>query len=184
MSLRKIASVVLLTTTAVIALAGAQSSQPNRPWPPGVQKISNQSPPLSPEDALKTFYMPPGYRVELVASEPMVQEPVAMDWDIDGRLWIVEMPGFMANLTGSNELEPIGRVVVLEDANGDGRMDDLNGDRRVDYGDTQQILRAVERVEKKFPELVGGLGLYAGMGPAGPFAHVDVRGLSARWSRE
>ena len=73
---------------------------------------------------------------------------------------------------------------VIIDANGDGRMDDLNGDRRVDQGDTQQILRAVERVEKKFPELVGGLGLYAGMGPAGPFAHVDVRGLSARWSRE
>ena len=73
---------------------------------------------------------------------------------------------------------------VIIDANADGRMDDLNRDRRIDLGDTQVILGAVERVEKQFPVLVGGLGLYAGMGPSGPFAHVDVRGASARWSRE
>ena len=47
----------------------------------------------------------------------------------------------------------------------------------------EEVLRAVERVERAHPALVGGLGLYAGMGPAGPFAHVDVRGLSARWNR-
>ena len=67
--------------------------------------------------------MPPGYRLELVASEPLIQEPVAIDWDPDGRLWAVEMPGFMADITGSNEHAPIGRVVVLEDRNHDGRMD-------------------------------------------------------------
>jgi hypothetical protein len=72
---------------------------------------------------------------------------------------------------------------VIIDANNDGRMDDLNRDGRVDQRDTQEILRAVERVERAHPALVGGLGLYAGMGPAGPFAHVDVRGLSARWNR-
>ena len=82
-----------------------------------------ESPPLPPEDALQTFYMPPGYRIELVASEPLIQEPVALDWDLEGRLWAVEMPGFMADLTGSNEHEPIGRVVVLEDVDRDGRMD-------------------------------------------------------------
>ena len=69
---------------------------------------------------MKTFYMPPGYHVELVASEPLIQEPVAIDWDTEGRLWAVEMPGFMADLTGSTENDPIGRVVVLEDTNGDG----------------------------------------------------------------
>ena len=74
--------------------------------------------------------MPPGYHVELVASEPLVQEPVAMDWDPEGRLWVVEMPGFMADLTGSNEHDPIGRVVVLEDTNGDGRDGQADGLRR------------------------------------------------------
>src|SRR6266576_264868 len=59
------------------------------------------SPALSAEDALKTFYMSPGYHVELVASEPLIQEPVAIDWDLDGRLWAVEMPGFMAARGGS-----------------------------------------------------------------------------------
>ena len=119
----KLRLILCLAAVAVTSAYGSQTSPANRAWPPGVQKVSNESPPLSPEDALKTFYMPPGYRLELVASEPLVQEPVAMDWDTDGRLWVVEMPGFMADLTGSNEDEPIGRVVVLEDRNGDGRMD-------------------------------------------------------------
>jgi uncharacterized protein YcbK (DUF882 family) len=73
---------------------------------------------------------------------------------------------------------------VIVDANGDGRMDDLNRDGRLDLRDTQVILRAVERVERKYPSLVGGLGLYHAMGTSGPFAHVDVRGTSARWSGE
>jgi hypothetical protein len=73
---------------------------------------------------------------------------------------------------------------VIIDANGDGRMDDLNHDGRLDLSDTQVILRSVERVEKAYPMLVGGLGLYHAMGASGPFAHIDVRGTSARWSRE
>lgn len=71
---------------------------------------------------------------------------------------------------------------VIIDANGDGRMDDLNRDGRLDLRDTQEMLRSVERVEKRYPVLVGGLGLYHAMGASGPFAHVDVRGLSARWT--
>lgn len=71
---------------------------------------------------------------------------------------------------------------IVIDNNRDGRMDDLNGDGRLDFRDTEVILRAVERVERMYPELVGGLGLYAGMGPSGPFAHIDVRGSRARWT--
>jgi uncharacterized protein YcbK (DUF882 family) len=71
-------------------------------------------------------------------------------------------------------------IIIDNDRNG--RMDDLNRDGRVDFRDTEVILRAVERVERTYPELVGGLGLYAGMGPSGPFAHIDVRGSRARWT--
>src|SRR3982751_3800587 len=71
---------------------------------------------------------------------------------------------------------------IIIDNDRDGRMDDLNRDGRVDFRDTEVILRAVERVERTYPELVGGLGLYAGMGPSGPFAHIDVRGSRARWT--
>jgi hypothetical protein len=71
---------------------------------------------------------------------------------------------------------------VIIDADGNGRMDDLNRDGVVNFRDTDVINRAVEKVEQQYPELVGGLGLYRAMGPSGPFAHIDVRGTRARWS--
>ena len=67
--------------------------------------------------------MPPGYHIELVAAEPMVQEPVMIDFDADGRMWVVEMAGYMRDFQASGEHEPVGRVVVLEDTNNDGTMD-------------------------------------------------------------
>jgi Peptidase M15 len=71
---------------------------------------------------------------------------------------------------------------LIVDANHDGRMDDLNFDGRIDFTDTQVIDRAVALVEKRYPELVGGLGMYHEMGPTGPFVHIDVRGTRARWT--
>ena len=85
--------------------------------------VSKVAPVLSPADALKTFSMPPGYRLELVASEPLIQDPILIDWDPAGRLWAVELPGYMRDIKASGEYEPIGRIVVLEDTNGDGAMD-------------------------------------------------------------
>jgi len=79
--------------------------------------------PLSPEEALKTFKIEKGFRVELVASEPMIQAPVAMSFDDQGRLYVCEMRGYMHDVEGSTEKEPTGRVSLLEDTNGDGRMD-------------------------------------------------------------
>src|SRR6476660_3894939 len=134
---------VLFVSTLLITGYGSQSSPATRPWPPGVQKVSDDSPPLSPADALKTFYMPPGYHVELVASEPLIQDPVAIDWDTEGRLWAVEMPGFMADITGSNEHDPIGRVVVLEDTNADGRMD-----KRTVFADGLVLARSLKVLDR------------------------------------
>jgi uncharacterized protein YcbK (DUF882 family) len=73
---------------------------------------------------------------------------------------------------------------IIIDANRDGRMDDLNRDGTVNFRDTDVINRAVERVERMYPELVGGLGLYHATGPRGPFAHIDVRGTRARWTNQ
>lgn len=70
---------------------------------------------------------------------------------------------------------------LIIDDDGNGRMDDLNRDGVVDLRDTAPITAAIARVEKAHPELIGGLGTYQAMGPSGPFAHVDVRGTSARW---
>lgn len=115
--------ITLLVAGAAATLYG-QSSPVNRPWPPEVQKVAPDSPALSPDEALKTFYMPPGYRLELVASEPLIQDPIAIDWDPQGRLWAVEMPGFVPDLqTPEPNFEPVGKIVVLEDTNQDGGMD-------------------------------------------------------------
>ncbi len=82
-----------------------------------------ESLPLAPEDAMATLRVAPGFRVELVAAEPLVEDPVAMAWDERGLLYVVEMRGFMPNVDGEGEQEPVGRVVVLEDTDRDGVMD-------------------------------------------------------------
>lgn len=81
------------------------------------------SPAKTPQEQLATFKLEPGLKIQLVASEPMVQEPVVMTFDEEGRLWVVEMRGFMPTIDGEGEDEPSGRVSVLEDTDGDGLMD-------------------------------------------------------------
>jgi hypothetical protein len=72
---------------------------------------------------------------------------------------------------------------VYVDNTGSGRMADLNHDGRVDSRDAKVIRDAVDRVETAHPELVGGVGVYRGNSVHGPFAHVDARGVRARWGR-
>jgi hypothetical protein len=72
---------------------------------------------------------------------------------------------------------------VFVDNDGDGRMDDLNRDGRIDSRDAKVILDAVEQVERMHGDLVGGVGVYRATRAHGPFAHVDVRGSRARWGR-
>ena len=73
-----------------------------------------KSPPLSPEDALKTFQLPEGFRIGLVASEPLITDPVEIAFDADGLLYVAEMEDYPA--TG----DAGGRIVVLEDKDDDG----------------------------------------------------------------
>jgi len=70
---------------------------------------------------------------------------------------------------------------VFVDNDRDGRMDDLNGDGRVDAADDTVIVQAVNRVERAHPELLGGAGMYHGTPAHGPFVHIDARGNRARW---
>ena len=81
------------------------------------------APVLSPEQALDSFFIAPGFLLELVAAEPLIGDPVAMAWDEYGRLYVVEMRGFMPDAQGAGRFEPVGRVVRLEDTDADGRMD-------------------------------------------------------------
>jgi putative membrane-bound dehydrogenase-like protein len=77
--------------------------------------------PLSPREELATFKVPKGFRVELVASEPDVIDPVCMAFDEDGRLFVAEMPGYPNGGIGSGKITS-GRIKVLEDPDGDGKF--------------------------------------------------------------
>lgn len=79
--------------------------------------------PLSPEEELKTFKLEPGFHAELVAAEPMIDTPVSASWDEKGRLFVLEMRGYMHDVEGLGEDQPLGRIVMLEDTDGDGKMD-------------------------------------------------------------
>jgi uncharacterized protein YcbK (DUF882 family) len=70
---------------------------------------------------------------------------------------------------------------VFVDNDGNGSMDDLNRDGRVDTRDAEVIQQAADRVERKYPSLVGGVGVYSACCGHGPFTHIDVRGFRARW---
>ncbi len=77
--------------------------------------------PLEPAEALKTIRVPPGLRLELVASEPLIRSPVALDFDEDGRLYVAEFPEY--NMHDRPEFKERGCIKLLEDTDGDGRYD-------------------------------------------------------------
>src|SRR5438045_7827510 len=108
-------AVVVLVGCALATGAAFQSSAPTKPWPAGLQRVAEDSPALSPAAEMETFFLPPGYHVELVASEPMVEDPILIDWDPNGRMWVIEMLGYMQDLPATNERAPLGRISVLQD---------------------------------------------------------------------
>jgi hypothetical protein len=70
---------------------------------------------------------------------------------------------------------------IFVDANGDGRMDDLDGDGRVTVNDARRLAGVVAGVEAEYPPVTGGIGIYHATALHGPFVHVDTRGTPARW---
>src|SRR5262245_63781121 len=104
-----LAAAVLLTPPAG-RLAG-QAIPHNQDRPPG--------PALSPQEAIAKMTVPEGFKVELVASEPDIVNPVAMSFDERGRIWITESLEYPRKQPGPGR----DRVKVLEDTNGDGKAD-------------------------------------------------------------
>ncbi len=86
------------------------------------ERKSENPPAKSPAEAKGAFRFRPGMEIELVASEPLIESPVAIDFGTDGRLWVCEMRDYPTGLDGNGK--PGGRVKVLADSNGDGRFDE------------------------------------------------------------
>ena len=92
-------------------------------------------PPYSPEQALKTFKIEPGFRIEPYIAEPDIRSPVAMEFDENGRIYVVENPGYPLNVDGK-----VGRIILLEDTDGNGRPD-----RRTVFADRLTLPTGVMR---------------------------------------
>ncbi len=113
-------------TFLLVCISACQSSEKNmeevRVLRPPVAHASNTAP-LSPEESIKTMHLPDGFRMELVAAEPLVQEPVAVVWDANGDMYVAEMNTYMQDIEATGQDLPLSSVVKLEDTDGDGKMD-------------------------------------------------------------
>jgi mono/diheme cytochrome c family protein len=96
------------------------------------------APVLTPAEALETFELPEGFEIELVASEPLINDPIQVVFDDVGRMWVVEWTSYMPDIDATNELEPTCEIAVLSDTDGDGVMD-----KRVVFLDGLALPRSV-----------------------------------------
>ncbi|MFC3120110.1 PVC-type heme-binding CxxCH protein [Agaribacter flavus] len=81
------------------------------------------APILSVVQALDAFVVQEGFAIENVVAEPNVFNPVAMSFDGNGRMWVAEMTRYMPDTQGTGEHVPEGNIAVLEDVDGDGKVD-------------------------------------------------------------
>ncbi len=85
----------------------------------GCARVDFEEPKISLED----YHLTEGFELNVIASEPLLEAPVTMDFDSQGRMWVVEMKGYMQNLEGTGEDDPNGRITILEDLDDDGVAD-------------------------------------------------------------
>lgn len=131
---------LLALTTLLPALAIAQEGdRDHRNMEPVVpENLIPPAPVLPVGEAMKSFQIAPGFVIEPFAAEPLIDKPVALDYDPAGRLWVCEMLGYMPDIDGKGENIPMGRIVVIEDTSGDGKAD-----KRTVFLDNLLLPRAV-----------------------------------------
>jgi mono/diheme cytochrome c family protein/glucose/arabinose dehydrogenase len=120
-SVRLLTPFLLASALTLSAQRGDKAGEEQPPLPEHIK--APPAPILVAEEAIKTLRVAPGFRVEIAAADPLVGDPVAMTFGPDGRLWVVEMRGYMPNADGTGEDAKVGTVAVLEDTDGDGRAD-------------------------------------------------------------
>ena len=111
---------MILRILAALILAGALCADDQAPAPFNTQEIT--IPFLKPAEALKAIAVPKGFRVQLAAAEPMVQQPIDMAWDTRGRLWVAECYTYAERETNF-EKKLKDRIIILEDTDHDGVFD-------------------------------------------------------------
>ncbi|HEY7119558.1 MAG TPA: PVC-type heme-binding CxxCH protein [Tepidisphaeraceae bacterium] len=83
--------------------------------------LKRPSDPRLPQESMKSIHLPKDLAIELVAAEPLVVDPVAIDFGPDGKLWVVEMADYPYGMDGHGK--PGGRIKYLESTKNDGHYD-------------------------------------------------------------
>jgi len=89
-----------------------------------IRKAFSESPVLSARESIRKMQIEKGFKIHIVATEPLLNTPVALSFDDKGRIWVVEMENYMPDSIGTGEDLPVGKIVILTDRNGDGKMDE------------------------------------------------------------
>lgn len=88
-----------------------------------IHHLITEAPILDAEEAIRAMVVEEGFKVKLVAAEPLISSPVAMNFDSKGRIWVVEMNNYMPDPDGNGEEIAGGKIVILEDSDQDNVMD-------------------------------------------------------------
>jgi putative membrane-bound dehydrogenase-like protein len=127
---------ILRALALVIVLVGPLRAA-DFPTPINTEKSTTS--PMSPDDVVKTARLPPGFRLSVVAAEPLVQNPIAITTDERGRLWVAENYSWSGAGAGGFDAVQRDRIVILEDADGDGRFE-----KRTVFSDQLHKLTSIE----------------------------------------
>jgi len=112
-----------LSVLLLWACAAPETQYPDVPPKPVVLDTHPSPEYLTAEESMKHFHLPDGYRLELVADEHLLNEPVTIAWDGNGRMYVAEMCTYMQDVDGTGTDQPQGKILLLEDSDGDGQMD-------------------------------------------------------------
>ncbi len=107
---------MILRLLFLLALANSAFAETNTTYTFPIQA-------KTPEEELKTIQLPDGYSLELVLSDPLIKEPMAIAFDGDGKMYVVEMRTYMQDIDGTDELTPKSRISLHESTKGDGVFD-------------------------------------------------------------
>jgi mono/diheme cytochrome c family protein len=116
----------ILLRTAIILLLSisvSRAAEPAKPSAPAPAPI--HLPMLTPQETIASIKLPPGYHLQLIASEPDIISPVCLAWDGNGRMYVAEMRTYMLDIDGKGTMEKKSRVSRLESTKGDGVYDKI-----------------------------------------------------------
>jgi len=126
---RVLSTIIVLSAIASLGLL-ARAQAPGPPGAPAgnpnVGADFSSKPPIAartPQQQADTFLLPAGYRLELVAADPDINNPAVIDWDGNGRMYVSEFRSYMIDADATNEHDPINRISRWEDTDGDGTYD-------------------------------------------------------------